>query len=157
MINEERDKIIDLSVRMETCMRDLYSFYAETFPRDRDFWEQLSREERTHAALIESARKYLLPYDNFPESLLFPSVDHLSRILSSTRQRMNEFRSMPPSLEDAVNLALELERAGAESRYHQAMQQAPDSEIMESFQEINRGFKNHAERIHYFKKRKMRL
>ncbi len=48
-----REEIINLMKQYELAIGELYRVYAQKFPENRDFWEQLAAQEQTHAYWLE--------------------------------------------------------------------------------------------------------
>ncbi|MEA3487197.1 MAG: hypothetical protein U9R20_06020 [Thermodesulfobacteriota bacterium] len=65
--------LIEESINLELNIADLYFLFHELFPEDADFWWRLVLEEKNHAALIRSGKKYFEPVNKFPRNLLHHS------------------------------------------------------------------------------------
>ena len=139
--------LIDESIKTENLMEKLYNLYSEKFPQHSKFFIQLSDEEKTHAALLSGGKKYFVPHKNFPDELLFPNLEKLQSFNSNFEEIIKIFQTTPPSIEEACGYAIKIERTGSEAEFNNAMNEVRDNKAIEIMKTLNKGFKNHAERI----------
>jgi len=100
---------LDTCFEIERVSAEMYRFFADRFLGDRSaclMWRKTARDEENHARQIDLARK---------------AVDSISRVslaswhkaaatLEGTRQIAGMVRDSPPTLEDAILLALKCEK-----------------------------------------------
>jgi|YNPBryunderm2012_1023409.scaffolds.fasta_scaffold09824_2 rubrerythrin len=106
---------------LEREMQALYEWLAETFAADREaarVFFRLAMDEKRHATMVEHLRR--LARQN-PQ--LFPAIDaslgEVARCLVECRALRGN--GSPPSLRVAIQAAVDLENAAAESHYRQAI------------------------------------
>ncbi len=106
---------------LEKGMQALYEWLAETYAADREaarVFFRLAMDEKRHAAMVEHLRR--LARQN---PCLFPaidaSLDEVARCLAACRALRGN--GSPPSLQLAIQAAVNLENAAAESHYRQAV------------------------------------
>ena len=58
MGQQNRD-MADFFIQLEKDISELYHFFAEIYPEDSEFWNQLVLEENNHAALLEEYRRHV--------------------------------------------------------------------------------------------------
>jgi rubrerythrin len=100
---------LDACFEIERLSAEMYHFFAELFIGDRAIclmWRKTAREEENHARQVELARKII-------ESVSWVSLDSwrtATATLEGTRQVAQLVRTSPPTLEDALVLALKCEK-----------------------------------------------
>ena len=138
-------QLIEESIKLELSIADIYMVFYNTFPEDSDFWWKISLEEKGHANLIRSGRDTFL--GKFPSKLLAPSLKELRNTNDKLVSLLNEYKEKPPSRETAYNCALDIEQSIGEIHFQLAMDKSSASYIMKIFQELNKGNKDHINRI----------
>ncbi len=146
-MDDEITQLIDESIKLELSAADLYRIFSEAFPEDSNFWRELYLEETRHATLIENGKNILY---EFPREILPPRLQELLRICNELTSLVKEYKETPPSRESALKAAWSLENSVGEAHYQRAMENLPSSNILELFQELNNGCKDHALRIHNY-------
>ena len=140
-------QLIDESIKLELNVSKIYRFFCNTFPEDSAFWRKLVLEEKNHADLIRSGKdRFLLP-SQFPSKLLVSSVQTLCKTNNKLISLLKKYNEKPPSRESAFNIALNIEKSAGELQFQLAMEKSPTSSIMEVLQILNKGCKDHANRI----------
>jgi len=143
----ENDKLLYEAVKMELNMCDLYLLYRDIFSRDSDFWTQLAKEEKGHAALLELGREV---GDILPDELLCGKIADMNRMNMDMGNIIEKFKKEAPSVEDACKYAIEVENSAYELHYQHLASLGADSEVIRRFQKLNGYDKDHAERIAAF-------
>jgi ferritin len=146
-MNEELEKIIDESIKLELNISNIYTIFGEVFPGDSAFWSDLALEEDHHASLIKDGQHTLSTEGEFPLDLLAPKVQMLEEVNGKLSALLEEYSKSIPSRETAFNVALNLEESAGEVHFQRAMEKPPTSTIMRMFQRLNKDDKNHADRI----------
>jgi hypothetical protein len=144
-MKEQLSQLIDESIRLEQNIADIYMVFYNTFPEDSDFWWQMTLEENSHANLIKSGRDTFL--DQFPSKLLAPSLQKLCNTNKKLISLLKEYKEKPPSRETAFNIAMNIEQSTGELHFQLAMEKSFTSSIMKIFQELNKDYKDHINRI----------
>ncbi|MFQ5788625.1 MAG: hypothetical protein ACE5H1_11675 [Thermodesulfobacteriota bacterium] len=144
-MNKKLSLLIEESIRLELNVAEIYMFFYNTFPEDSDFWREMALEEEGHASLIKSGRDTFL--DQFPPKLLAPSLQELYKTNNKLTSLLREYKENPPSRETAFNIALDIEQSPGELHFQLAIEKSFTSSIMKTFQELNNGYKDHANRI----------
>ncbi|GJQ58347.1 MAG: hypothetical protein D8M57_05920 [Candidatus Scalindua sp. AMX11] len=153
-MNKEVSKLLDEAIKLERNVADLYTIFNKLFPEDADFWSTLASEERNHAALLNSGKKTLLAVGMFPSELLVPQVQRIIDANSNLISLINNYGKAPPSRERAFNDALFLEQSAGEIHFQQAMKRVHSSDIMQTFQQLNKDDRDHILRIRNYMKEK---
>jgi ferritin len=147
-------KHLDESIKLELNLAKLYTVFHDCFSEDEDFWWELAMEEQGHASLLQQEKKQPQPLQFFPENLL--STDLQSLIDNNTKiaQLINQYSTTPPSITDALKIALDLELAAGESHFQQFLDSPTNSLSANIFKQLNQEDCDHAERIrNYMQKR----
>ena len=139
--------IIDESIDLELNVSNLYSIFHKVFPDDASFWWKLEMEENNHAALIRSGKECFLPINKFPDGLLANSLRELKDTNRKIVSLIKKYEEIPPSREEALNIAIELENSAGELHFQYFMDQEVGPKINEIFKRLNKDDKDHAMRI----------
>lgn len=134
---------------LERGLADLYGSWAEAFEDNREaalVFFKMATEEKGHAALIDYARRFVQK-----DPALGGDIDvDLSRV-RETSDRIRHYRESEetPSLERALEIALEFEEAAAESHYRTALKQMnPEMERLLQF--LGSADEQHVDRLKEF-------
>lgn len=138
---------IELSICIEYNISAIYTFFHEYFPEDSEFWSKLALEEKNHATLFESSIDILKSSNQFPQDLIVHDIKTLEKDNKKTLDLVYQYKSLPPSREQAFNTALELENTETEQQYQEFMISQSGNQIEHIFREINQADKDHAARI----------
>ncbi len=138
-------RALDLLKEHELAIGRLYGAYARRFPRDREFWLSLSREERQHAQWVDSLRMRVdedssaLVADRFPTGTIELSLAYVNRLTENADA---------PSLTrtKALSIALDLERALLEHRYFEVFR-SDDPRIERTLQLLRQSTQSHQEKV----------
>jgi rubrerythrin len=108
---------------LERSLAELYGAWAEAYEGDREaafVFFKMSSEEKGHAALIDYARRFVQK-----DPKLGGDVDIDLSLVQGMINKVRVLREngAPPSVEKALEIALELESSAAESHYKSALKQ----------------------------------
>lgn len=106
---------------LEKEMQTLYEWLAETFAADREaarVFFRLAMEEKRHATMVEHLRR-LARQNPRLFSAIEASLDEVARCLAACRALRSN--GTPPTMAVAIQAAVDLESAAAESHYRQAV------------------------------------
>lgn len=151
-MNNELTQLSEEAIQLELNVSELYFLFFELFAEDAEFWWQLSLEEKNHAALIRSGIDFFMQADLFPAELLTASLSSLRKATDKLISLRQQYQAIPPSREEAFNMALMTERSAGEIHFQQIMTKSPASRMVKLFQTLNEDDKNHAERIETYMK-----
>jgi len=146
-MNKDYAELIDESIKLELQISDLYLVFHESFSEDADFWWELSVEEKNHAALLKSLKGVSEQFKDFPHSIFFPGLRDLKIANSKIKVLIGECGKSPPSREEALNIAFEIEHSAGELHYQRFMDEHHDQAISEIFKQLNGDDKDHALKI----------
>ena len=110
MLQPYQKKIIELLIRQEMLLSRLYGIFSTHFPKEKEFWTGLSRDEKKHAQwlkqLYEAEKKDLVLFDEGKVRIhaLNTFIDYLEKKVHLAGQG-----GLSPK--QAVVLSLDLERA----------------------------------------------
>ena len=114
LLNEKQT--VELLAQCEEKLAELYQVYADRFPEEAAFWEQLAKEERGHArwvqALLPGVRKRLITFreDRFGSPAFMLFYDYIV-------QRLQEIRN-PITLLGALIVAVDIENTLVEKSFY---------------------------------------
>ncbi len=150
VMDEQLSDLTDESITLELLVSELYLFFYTTFPEDAPFWWRMVEEERNHAALIRSARKYFAPVDQFPEKLVVQNFSLLRETNKKLRTLLKTCSKYPPTRRGALSTALELETSAGELHFQEFIDEKNLSAVEKIFQQLNGHDVEHADRIRIY-------
>lgn len=139
--------IIEESINIELNISNLYAVFHQTFSEDAEFWWRMVLEEKNHAALFRSGFESLEAINKFPHDLLMKNMDILQAENKKLINIIENYKLIPPSRDEAFNLALKLENSAAELHFQKFMDDDNSSVIDRIFRELNTADKDHAQRL----------
>lgn len=141
-----------LCISLEDTCSDLYGALRERFKADREacsLWETLSAQEKEHCAILLLVRVYermkRLPQDPLGDAP--PLVDDTLNQAEALKWRI-ERGGVP--LEDALRMALALEKSTAESYFFEFMDRTADSEVLSPLWGMYEDEQTHVQKIQAF-------
>ena len=146
-MNTSLSELLDLSIAHEINISRLYTLFHELFEEDEEFWWQLSIEERNHAALLRNEKNIQKPSGLLPENLLTSDLKALQSSNAELETLIAEYKTNPPSRQDAFQTAYDLEQSVGEIHYQEFMNSKSCSLSDELFKQLNLEDKDHADRI----------
>ncbi|MCF6248472.1 MAG: hypothetical protein L3J69_14090 [Desulfobacula sp.] len=146
-MNKDVMIIIDESIALELHVAALYCLFHELFIEDSNFWWEMVLEEKAHAALIRSGKEVYEPVDKFPYDLLAPVLKELNDTNDRLSFLIKEYEKVPPSREEAFNMAFEIENSAGEIHYQKFMKKNTNLKIDKIFKQLNKDDIDHAKRI----------
>ena len=147
IMNKELKQIINESVQLELNVTKLYKIFNQAFQEDANFWWTLSEEEENHANLIRKVGGLdFLTYKIIAE-MLPVKLQEIREANEKISSCIDEYKSNPPSREEAFNVALEIEESAGEIHYQRFMRKESDDMIAQTFQKLNNDDKDHFARL----------
>ena len=107
-------QLINGCLVMEYAVASIYSSFMQLFPQEKDFWEDLYKDERNHSSFLMEAAESGKFDEIQPDKLGF-SMPQLDRTRKFIENIINSIKSNPVSLEDALNMALKIEETFVEA------------------------------------------
>jgi hypothetical protein len=147
-MNANIDDLLEASIRLELLVADLYLKYSEKFPEDKNFWWEISIEEKNHAALLKSGRIYL-DKGIFPAEIVEQNHAALEKSLRFIEGLIAKVSSGELSKAEAYNEARKIEASAAELHYQKLMEgvEGGDSKVASIFRSLGGDDRDHEERI----------
>lgn len=140
-------ELIEESIQLELNVSELYKLFATSCPEDNEFWWQLHLEEKSHATLIRAARDSFIKRGKFPFNLVTDSITELQESNAKTLKLIEQFQRNPPDRSEACRVAIQLEQESGELHYTEFMGKTAETVVETVFQQLNRGDKEHEDRI----------
>lgn len=107
-------QLINGCLVMEDTVASIYERFMQLFPQEKDFWEDLYKDEKSHTSfLIEAADSG--KFDDMQTADLGFSMPLLDRTRIFVNNISNNIKFNPVSLEDALNMALKIEETMLEA------------------------------------------
>lgn len=103
---------------MEDTVAAIYERFMQLFPQEKDFWEDLYKDERDHISFLMEAAEGGRFNEMQPDNLGF-SMSQLDRTRTFIENISNNIKSNSVSLQDALNMALQIEEAVVEAFTHE--------------------------------------
>jgi ferritin len=146
-MDEKLLQIIDESIRLELNVSNVYRIFSSLFTEHCNFWWQLAIEEKNHAALLKSVKECFVPIKKVPVGMMSPDLKLLKDTNSKIEMLIKEYRVNPPTLENAFNIAYNLEQSAGEVHYQTFMKKIENQCVEKIFQQLNGDDRDHAQRI----------
>ena len=150
--HEKFYSLIDEAINLELNVSDLYFLFHKLFPQDKEFWWQLTLEEKNHASLLRSGKEYFEELGLFPENILPDDINSLKDANAKIKGLIVEFSQNPPTRQKAFNTAFILEQSAGEIHFQKVMEKDAPSKMEKIFQELNQNDKDHTQRIYNYMK-----
>ncbi len=146
-------KHLDESIKLELSLAKLYTIFHDAFFEDEDFWWELTMEEQGHASLLLQEKKQPQPLEFFPDNLLSTDLQSLIDTNRKISELITQYSDTPPSKNEALQIALDLELAAGESHFQQFLDSPTNSLSSNIFKQLNQEDCDHAERIRNYMKK----
>jgi len=116
---ETQQQIVDLLIKNEAVMGELYLRYAEKFPLFGKFWTKIYEDEQSHAAWINTLHYKLNSKLVDFSSSRFP-VDAIEKNIDYMQREKDKIEKGEMSLIYALETAVHLERGMIEHKFFEA-------------------------------------
>jgi rubrerythrin len=110
MLSLYQKEIIELMVRQEYLLADLYTLFKEEFPEHSEVWNDLAKEEKKHAVwlkqLFDAGEKGIVLFDEgkIKTSTMKTYIQHLEQIIARAEKK-------ELNLAQAVSFAIDFEQS----------------------------------------------
>ena len=151
-MDKQLGQIIEESIKLERNVGELYSVFGQTFKEDAPFWEKLAGEEKNHANLIGKVGELDFITHRIIPDMLSAKLHEIRKTNKSIESFIEEYKTNPPSRENAFILALKLENSATEIHYQEFMDIDDSNPLIQTFQNLNAEDKNHYNRIRKYMK-----
>jgi hypothetical protein len=119
-------QILDFLRGIELVVADLYRRFAYSFVEDRVIWEDLCRDEETHASMVTELKNTLLK-NGSPFEIGKINLAALSTYRRGIERHLERLRSGELGRRNALFIARDFERTLVEHRFYESIKsQNPD-------------------------------
>jgi rubrerythrin len=107
---------IDMLIRHETAIKQLYELFADVFPEHRAFWQGMVEEEQKHSDSLqgisskESLKKWFMNDSQFQQLALSGSIEYIER-------QIERVKKANIGLMEALSIASDLEESLIEKQF----------------------------------------
>ena len=114
-MTEEKNSI-DMLIRHETALKQLYELFAKVFPEHRVFWEGMAEEEQKHSDCLqglsskESLKKWFMSDSRLKRLAIDRSIEYIER-------QMERVKKANIGMLEALSIASDLESALIEKQF----------------------------------------
>ena len=151
-MNTNLEKIIDGAEQLELNVAELYKIFNHTFQEDANFWFNIILEEENHAYLIRKIGELEILTSKIIEEMLPAKLHEIRDANEKIISFIDEYKSSPPSREEAFNFALEIEELTVEIYYQRFMKKESVDLLTKAFQKLNADDNDHYARISSYMK-----
>ena len=109
-----KQELIKGCVAIEKTVALIYSQFMQLLPGEREFWEDLYKDEIKHSLFLVEAGTLGL-FNSLKDSEMLLTIPLIQKTLSFAEKISVRVQSNPVSLEEALNLALKLEESIVET------------------------------------------
>lgn len=141
--------------RLQACIlveekaAEIYRALSGLLPQTGSFWEEMAREEESHATVLAVARSFQQD-GKLPGEITPSRLDPILKSLDLASETLERLSRGAPSLEEAVGMALGIEGTLAESYFLEAMGAEHDSGVMAVLQHMAGECRQHLEKLREF-------
>jgi hypothetical protein len=114
---QKAGRILDMLRQVELVLAELYRRFSRSFVQDRVFWEDLSRDEESHAAIAEELKTALLK-NGFPFELGKASLVALNAHRQGVESQLNRLEKGEIQRQNAFYIARDFERTLIERSFY---------------------------------------
>ena len=132
---------------MERKVAALYILAAEIFPDNADFWDALSQEEETHAAIIHAGKDYFFEEGLFPVEILDPDLDRINALIFAIDEKSRHYKTIHPSIKDFLLFALEIELSSGEYYFQIGLSLPVEKAAVKIMRDLAEGERDHFKKI----------
>jgi rubrerythrin len=131
---------LEMLIRHETAIKQLYEVFADIFPEHRAFWQGMAEEEQKHSDCLqdlssnESLKKWFVDDGPFQQLALSTALQHIELLIERVRKanigvlealsfasdmerQMERIRKANISLLEALSVASDIEEAMIEKQF----------------------------------------
>lgn len=109
----ELQHFVNGCIAVEETVASLYRIFMDIFPDEKDFWQDLYRDEIEHSFWLTSGSRSEV-IELLPSKKLLPTMEHVAYTLSFVESKIARVKSNPVTFEDALRIALEIEASMVE-------------------------------------------
>jgi len=140
----QHEALLQRLAQNEESIAELYSIFADKFPRHRDFWSGLAGEEIQHARWIHKlgARQgssVTIDATRFDDNVFAISVQYLEETIKTAKETKQTFK-------EALTVSLDIETGMLERGYFTAFK-GDDSELIEILEHLRSKTEKHTNKI----------
>jgi len=100
-------------IAVEETVASLYRIYMDIFPDDKDFWEDLYRDEIEHSFWLTSGSRSEV-IELLPSKVPMPTMEHVTNTLSFIESKIDQAKSNPITFKVALGIAHKIEESMVE-------------------------------------------
>jgi rubrerythrin len=109
----ELDSLIKGCRAVENATASIYRTFMDFFPEEKILWQDLYRDELEHSFWLTDNTVFE-SIDLLPSRDLLPSKELIASTLDFAQRKIDYIRTNPVTLEEALRIALEIERSMVE-------------------------------------------
>lgn len=108
-ISTNRFKIIRYLVEIENLANELYTFFAEKFPEESEFWLAIAKEEKDHASIIHMLGAGVAEGQSSFDDRRF-TLEEIETTVEWARDKVGGAKQSDLNIEQALSLSFEFEK-----------------------------------------------
>ncbi len=121
-LNNDQKELVALFMKQEFLIGKLYKLFSYRYPEYHEFWTEMATEEHLHASWIkrlterDSTDKFKFSQGDVRSTALASSIESLEGLISGVK------KNIKLTIEQAVSMALHLEKALWEKKFFQCIE-----------------------------------
>lgn len=134
--------VVEMLAENEECVAKLYQTYADAFPKEKDFWGKLVRDEKHHAAWLremarnEESSSYFIDQKRFSPNAVKTYNEYL-------KDEIKKAEAGEVTLKGALSTALYIEQSLMESKFF-SVAQGNSAELYSMIKQIQQETSGHS-------------
>jgi hypothetical protein len=139
------EQILDLLREVELLVAELYRRFAQAFPLDRAIWEDLGRDEESHAGMVAELKAILFK-NNFPAGFGKVNLAILGTYRKGLQDHIIRIQNGELGRQNALFIARDLEKTLVERAFYESVK-SDDPEYRALQSRIQRETGTHLRRL----------
>jgi rubrerythrin len=142
----EPHDFINGCIRVENTVASIYSRLTQVFPKQKEFWEGLLKDEREHIAFLSDVKTLGL-VSELEKMDYAPSMKEIKKTLKLTDSVTRRISDDPISFKNALKLALKLEESLVETYSNELIAKLLSCDDESSYNKILSDEKKHIDTV----------
>ncbi len=142
-------EMLEMALRAETLAEKIYQDLTELFPEAESLFGRLSREEKHHADILTINIQFVNT-DALPPAFAVDMVPLIKKTLDTASVLLKKIMKNEITLEEALQLCLEMEEAGVEAYFQNTMRGESAGDTFNYLKQLYAESMHHAQLIKDF-------
>jgi len=143
-------EILEMALRVENLAENIYQDLSERFTEAESLFKRLSLEEKQHADILTINIQFLNDIDTVPPAFAENMEPLIKKTLNTASVLLKKTMQNDITLEEALNLCLEMEEEGVEAYFQNIMRGESAGDTFNYLKQLYQDSMHHAQLIKDF-------